>query len=141
MGTVTEASSRRVLFAEDDSDCRALMQLAAQSAGIEIDVAHNGEEALGLFHRAMREGHPYDGVVLDAVMPDVSGYGVASRIREHDHRTRIAFLTAYVNDLWRGWARDLEVAAIWEKPVPVDKLSHCLLDWLNDKTSPSDGCG
>ncbi|GAC1433174.1 MAG: response regulator transcription factor [Chloroflexota bacterium] len=67
----------RILTADDNQDLCALLGFALARAGHTQTVAHDGAQALAL---AQREGP--DLVVLDTAMPAMTGYAVASQIRQ-----------------------------------------------------------
>lgn len=78
----------KVLFADDDyMICDTVELLLAKEGWLPI-IAHNGEEAYGLY----LETRPHI-VVLDVAMPLLSGIEVAEKIREHDKSTPIIFYT------------------------------------------------
>jgi DNA-binding response OmpR family regulator len=66
----------RVLIVEDEADVSELMRLHLKREGLETTVVENGEEALKL----MRSTH-YDLVVLDWMLPGLSGLEICKRIR------------------------------------------------------------
>jgi two-component system chemotaxis response regulator CheY len=70
----------RTLLAEDDLSCRLLLQTFLSRYG-ECDVAVNGKEAVDAFRIAMEQGHPYDMVCMDILMPEMSGREAVRRIR------------------------------------------------------------
>lgn len=55
----------------------------------ECDVAVDGEEALGFFMAAMNDGHPYDLITLDIMMPKLDGQDVLKEIREIEASRKI----------------------------------------------------
>jgi DNA-binding response OmpR family regulator len=67
----------RALVADDDLDVRGLVAAALESAGFEVDIAADGVEAIRLFERDAP-----DIVVLDVVMPGMTGLNVLERIRQ-----------------------------------------------------------
>jgi len=80
-----------VLVVDDDPDVARFVEVNLRSAGYEVSVASNGEEAL---ERAL-ELRP-DLVLLDVMMPKLDGFEVAQRLRR-DSRTSsssIIMLTA-----------------------------------------------
>ncbi len=79
----------RILFAEDDRDlCRAVKALLEHS-GYSVDVVHNGMDALDY-----AEGGAYDGLILDWMMPELSGVQVLEKLRERRVATPTLMLTA-----------------------------------------------
>ncbi len=66
----------RVLLVEDDASIRELAAAGLAAAGLRVDTAADGREALERFAAA-----PPDVVVLDLMLPEVDGYEVCRRIR------------------------------------------------------------
>jgi CheY-like chemotaxis protein len=67
----------KILVADDDFDNRTIAQVALETAGYDVVLAVNGEDALQKIHSE----HP-DAVLLDLSMPKINGWQVAKRIRE-----------------------------------------------------------
>jgi CheY-like chemotaxis protein len=66
-----------VLFADDDPVLHRLMDVNFRAAGIEMDGAHRGDDAL----RRLKEAPP-DALILDASMPGMDGHEVYRRLRD-----------------------------------------------------------
>lgn len=83
--------SRRILVADDEPNIVAALDFMLRRAGYEVAVARTGEEAL----RQVAE-RPPDLVLLDVMMPLISGYEVCARIRERPEwaGVRILMLSA-----------------------------------------------
>lgn len=69
--------AKTVLIADDEPSIVTALEFLLRRAGYESRVARNGEEALKAIEAA-----PPDLVLLDVMMPAVSGYEVCKRIRE-----------------------------------------------------------
>ena len=82
-------STARILIAEDDDRIREGLVDTLESEGYEAIGARNGTEALERFHR---QGASL--ILLDVMMPQMSGYDVCREIRKHDDRVPIIMLTA-----------------------------------------------
>jgi CheY-like chemotaxis protein len=103
----TGASPRRerrlkVLLADDEPSMRLLCRINLDLAGFDVVEAENGTEALAKAHESS-----YDLVLLDVMMPDLSGHEVAEAL-QGDPKTRdlpIVFLSARASntDLRRGY--------------------------------------
>jgi signal transduction histidine kinase/DNA-binding response OmpR family regulator len=65
-----------VLVVEDDRHDQALLERLLSSAGYVVDVVRTGADAVARSH----ERH-FDAVILDLILPDVSGFDVLRRIR------------------------------------------------------------
>lgn len=72
------SSAARVLIVEDERDIAELMGLHLKREGHEISVVEDGEQALRQI-----EASPYDLMVLDWMLPGLSGLEVCKRLRGH----------------------------------------------------------
>lgn len=79
----------RVLVVEDERRMAAALQRGLQAEGFAVDLAHDGEEGL---HTA-RQGD-YDVVVLDIMLPRLSGYNVCKQLRAEENWVPILMLSA-----------------------------------------------
>ena len=71
-----EMRTMRVLVVEDERRLAAAVRRGLQAEGFAVDLAHDGEDGLHL----AREG-AYDALVLDLMLPKISGYRICRSIR------------------------------------------------------------
>lgn len=76
-------SSLRILVVDDERDHVLTVMMVLRRAGHEVRGAYSGKDGL----RVAAEFDP-DVVILDIVMPDISGYDVAREIRKSQGPTR-----------------------------------------------------
>jgi DNA-binding response OmpR family regulator len=79
----------RVLVVEDEKRLAAGLRNGLEADGFAVDVALNGTDGLWL----ARE-EPYDAIVLDLMLPEVSGFEICEQLRESRIWTPILMLTA-----------------------------------------------
>jgi two-component system OmpR family response regulator len=79
----------RVLLVEDEPDLARGIARGLTDARCAVDMAYDGEDAL-----ARASDGPYDVVVLDLMLPKVSGWEVLETLRRAGSRTPILILTA-----------------------------------------------
>ena len=79
----------RVLVVDDEHNLTELLSMALRYEGWEVKAAGTGMAAV----RAAREFEP-DAVALDMMLPDMDGLEVLRRMREHNDRLPVLFLTA-----------------------------------------------
>jgi CheY-like chemotaxis protein len=86
------SKSRRILVVDDVADNLLLLQTVLETEGYDIDTALDGCLAL-----AKIEASPPDLLLLDVMMPDMSGYEITQCIRQNDKLPFIPILliTAY----------------------------------------------
>jgi CheY-like chemotaxis protein len=71
-----ERRGARVLLAEDNLVNQEVAVELLRSAGLEVDIAGNGAEAV-----AMAQAHAYDLILMDVQMPEVDGLQAARALR------------------------------------------------------------
>ena len=82
-----------LLLADDDAHIREVVCVLLESEGYAVHTAVDGVEALQLFETNMG----FDLIILDVLMPGLSGLDVCKRIREQSN-TPVLFLTARSQD-------------------------------------------
>lgn len=79
----------RILFADDDRElCRAARTLL-EHEGYTVETVYNGSDAL-----EMAETGSFDGIILDWMMPEMSGISVLGELRRNGITTPCLMLTA-----------------------------------------------
>ena len=109
-----------ILIADDDPAIRSLLRLIVERAGLDVDVAADGAEALTMIER-----RNYALVLLDLQMPRANGFDVVERLRTKYPRPVIIVLTA----LPRSQTVQLDtnvVQAIVRKPFDVAFLADII---------------
>ena len=79
----------RVLIVEDEPKMAALVRRGLVEEGHAADVAARGEDAVW-----MAEAHPYDAIVLDVMLPGLSGFDTCRQLRSAGVWTPVLMLTA-----------------------------------------------
>jgi CheY-like chemotaxis protein len=110
-------SNLRVMVADDEPKLRALVSECVRSMGCEVVEAKDGEEAWAL---AQRE--PLDVVVLDVMMPGMSGWEVCRRIKAGSLGPKVLMLTG-IGEHLNEMTSPLFAADAWiDKPFELDAL-------------------
>jgi CheY-like chemotaxis protein/nitrogen-specific signal transduction histidine kinase len=84
----------RVLLAEDGPDNQALISLVLRRAGLQVEIAGDGQIALEQVLAARDAGQPFDLIVMDMQMPLMTGYEATAALRRSGVSTPILALTA-----------------------------------------------
>lgn len=79
----------RVLVVEDEKKTASFIRKALQAEGFAVDVCHNGDDAL-----AAATSTPFDGIVLDIMLPGRDGLSVLRQLRERKNATPVLLLSA-----------------------------------------------
>lgn len=112
-------TKHRVLIADDEPNIVVSLEFLMDQSGYDVDVARNGEEALA---RVM-DFHP-DLVLLDVMLPSLSGFEVCRRIRENPawNRIKILMLSAKGRELDVSKGMALGADAYITKPFSTREL-------------------
>lgn len=112
------ATSPRILVVDDEPDTLGLVQLTLETAGYKADAAGSGGEALLLAQK-----QAYDLILLDVMMPDMSGLDVYMRLQSSLTTVPpIVFLTAKNRPEDREAGESLGAAAYLIKPITRGQL-------------------
>jgi two-component system response regulator MprA len=87
---MAETIATRVLVVEDEDAVRDAIERALTLEGYAVETAPTGERAL----YTLEEGGSVDAVVLDVLLPGLSGLDVVRRLREEGQRVPVLMLTA-----------------------------------------------
>jgi DNA-binding response OmpR family regulator len=93
----------RVLVVEDEQHLAEGLRFNLEAEGYQVDLVESGEAAL----EKLKPGEaPLDVVVLDVMLPGISGFDVVSRMRELGQFVPTLILTArgHPDDVLRGFA-------------------------------------
>jgi signal transduction histidine kinase len=110
----------RVLVVDDEQENARMLAEVLNDEGYQATIAQTGDEALRLW-----AAQPFDVALLDAVMPDVSGWQLARELRARSPKVLLAIVTGL--DI-RGQNRSnlALVDAVFQKPVEVEALEEFL---------------
>ena len=100
---VTRAARPRLLLIDDDASVHALLDEELERLGYAIEGAYSGEEGL----RVAGELHP-DLIILDLMMPGMSGFEVATGLKENPTTANIPILVLTSKDLTNADRSELQ---------------------------------
>lgn len=105
---------QKVLIIEDDPDIVELLSIHLVDLGCTIITASNGLEGLTSFN-----GSSYDLVILDIMLPGISGMEICRRIRQTDRQTPILMLTARSEEIDKVMGLEIGADDYLSKPFSV----------------------
>ena len=117
-----------VLVVDDSATNRNILAYQLSSWGMIHQETDSGVRALELLHSATAQGHAYDLVILDLMMPGMDGFELARKIKSAPllAATRLVMLTSYGQRGDATNAREAGVAAYLIKPIRQALLFDCL---------------
>jgi len=125
----------RILIVDDEADLREILQFNIQSWGYDTLCAESAESALEI----LRSGESVDLILLDVMLPGMSGFKLASIIRcEMNLSIPIIFLTAKIseNDMLTGFSAGGDDYIT--KPFSINEVRARIQAVLKRSTATSD---
>lgn len=131
-------TGKRILLVEDNLINQQVAREILESAGIQVDLAENGLEALAQV-KALAE--LLDAVVMDVQMPEMDGLTATRCIREDLSMTALPIIamTASVMQDDLQACIDAGMNDVVGKPVDVDQLFAILNRWMDSDSNKSHG--
>ena len=121
-----------VLIAEDNQINQEVARELLEDAGLRVDVADDGAQALSMVQR-----NHYDLILMDMQMPHMDGLTATREIRRLPDRISVPILAMTANAFKEDRAQCLEAGMNDHvaKPVDPDRLFLTLLHWMPDQSN------
>jgi DNA-binding response OmpR family regulator len=108
----------RILLVEDEKDLAQVVCEILHTLPAEVIVARNGREAI----RLIESEQPFDLVLLDLVLPQLSGLDVLRRLRRISTSAKVIVSTGYLASVDSRDLAGLEISALLNKPYMPNEL-------------------
>ena len=122
-------SGERILVVDDDDAIRALLRTVLRRRGLRVDCARNGIDAL-----EQLGANGYELVILDLMMPRMSGYELLDHLSRRTSltRPRVLVLTAGLDSrlLPMDFGTDLVIGTV-HKPFDIEMLVDIVKGYLS----------
>jgi len=117
----------RVLLAEDNELNRQVATELLRDAGLRVDVAHDGQQAV-----EMARAKPYDIVLMDMQMPVLDGIDATRTLRRDPSLATLPIVAMTANAMEADRQRCLEAGmnGFVSKPIEPEELWRALLRWV-----------
>ena len=119
---------KHILIVEDEEGILQFLKQGLEEENYQVSTANNGFDGYNLFHK-----EKFDLVLLDWMLPKMTGLEVCQKIRETNIKTPIIFLTA--KDTVQETVEGLKNGAndYIKKPFSFDELVERIKVQLRDK--------
>lgn len=135
--TDSETEVRHVLVADDEAHIGRIIKIKMEQGPFRVTLAFDGQEALDV----LEQEDKVDLVVLDLMMPRLSGLDVLDRIRAADKWKHMPciILTAAGQEEYEHEARESGATEFLTKPFSPKKLYALIADLTGLDTGESGG--
>lgn len=108
--------NKRILVVDDSKDNVLLIELLLRSEGYQVNSASNGLEGLANIYK-----HPPDLILLDLMMPDISGLEVIQRLKQRRYLPTIPLILLTANSYLQP-AEVKDADAVCHKPFNLEHI-------------------
>ncbi|BDT68593.1 sensor histidine kinase RcsC [Comamonadaceae bacterium OS-1] len=125
----------RVLLVEDNEVNQELALELLTSAGIVVDIANNGQEAVDKVGRASADA-PFDAVLMDCQMPVMDGFTATRLLRQDPRWAELPIIAMTANAMRSDREKVLAVGMNDHigKPLDVGVMFATIARWVTPKT-------
>lgn len=123
--------NEKILVAEDDPQVRRVIRRILENAGYQVHAVNDGQEAVDA-----ALAHPdFDLIVLDAMMPKLSGRQAYEQIRAQGTRAHFLFSSGYSADLLPPLLLAEAGIEVLQKPYDPDRLLRAVRAALDRRSA------
>ncbi len=138
--TLPQRLHGRVLLAEDGPENQRLISFLLRKAGLEVDIAANGQEAVERVLQSMdsdAKTPPYDLILMDMLMPVMDGFQAARRLREAGYSGPILAITGLTEEYSNSQCLEAGCTDYLIKPFEREKLLGLVAKYLSTPSPKS----
>lgn len=116
----TAKVNERILVVEDEDTVRLVMERSLEHLGYQVFAADSGRQALEIFQKDVNQ---FDLVVLDMMMPEMSGDELFFKLRELNPSVPCLIASGYASEKRTGKMISAGKCGFIQKPFGVDDLA------------------
>ncbi len=114
--------SRRILVVDDEAPVLGFVRRVLEPNGYEIVTAKSGKQALEI----VGANTPFDALVTDLVMPEMTGDELARRMRAASPDLKVLYLTGFSDQLFKDKVTLWKAEAFLDKPASPQGLREAV---------------
>jgi signal transduction histidine kinase len=122
------AGTERILLVEDEAAVRVVISDILKTAGYRVESAETSQSALDLWRRS---ASPFDLVITDVVMADMSGFALGEQIRAHSPLQKIIYMSGYSQEVLAQHGASSSTFTLLQKPFTRLDILRAVRDTLD----------
>lgn len=126
-------SIKKILIVDDDQGTVMVLAHRFRAEGYDVCVARDGEEAIA----KTKEERP-DLIVLDVLLPKMTGYGVIWKIREDKDLPLIPVIVISAKEVVKKFFKELPHVIFLEKPLDLLSFSETVCRLIARASGPGE---
>lgn len=123
-----QTGTKSLLIVDDNEVSRYIVRELLDRPWLDVREANNGSEALSLIDAAIP-----DAIILDLLMPDMSGIEVLRRVRSNsttEHLPVLIYTSKTLNEEEQGQLQSLGAKVVRKEEITTRLSAQPFLDWL-----------
>jgi CheY-like chemotaxis protein len=123
-----QTGTRRLLLVDDNEVSRYILRDLLNQPWLDIREAANGTEAM----KSLNESLP-DAIILDLLMPDLSGFEILRELRSRPATEKLPVLiytSKVLSDVEKAQLESLHTRVVRKEDVPTRLSAQPFLDWV-----------
>lgn len=125
--STVETAHNRILVMDDNKDIRDLLKLTLDKIGHETTFAVDGQQAINAYKEAMKQGEPFDVVIMDlTISGGMGGKEAIKKLREFHPDVKAIVFSGYSNDPVVANYTDYGFKGTISKPFRIKELRQVL---------------
>jgi signal transduction histidine kinase len=131
---------KRILVVDDNATACEALCVSLRSWESRCETISNPEEAPSLLRKAVKNGTPFDLVIIDKVMPQMDGHVLGQRIKTDPELkdTKLVMLTGWGQRGDATRVSDIGFSGYLTKPIKGSQLFECLVTILGKTATPTE---
>ncbi|MCP4726157.1 MAG: response regulator [bacterium] len=117
-----------ILIIDDEENVRSLVKKQLESLGYDVLLAPDGIAGIEIFKKNKKN---IDLVLLDMVMPNLSGKETMKLLNQEDKGVKIVVISGYSKEIVSGTGSEMDVLKFIQKPFKISDISSVLSEIFN----------
>lgn len=124
----------KVLVMDDEEIIRKMLKNMLSTAGYQVELSDEGNEALEKYTQAMRAQDPFDAVIMDLTIPGgIGGKEAIKKLLEIDPQATVIVSSGYATDPIMSEYKEYGFKEVIAKPYSVQQLRETLSGLLTKR--------